>query len=319
MQAAHGATRIRCWIHWAIQDDDQVNSIVKTFHLTLNFEQTHFLSGHFTSLWLLKSDSPYVRGWIISTNNFFMTQVPSSKTAAHHPCMWHSMCWKVHNCHSACSAPQSPKRVTGLFSFSQGSFPYKTHWALIIDLHQIVLWCAHRPLWLYDRRQIWCTNSSGRQQSNYTVIPFTFCAKTLSPSSSSTISFLFEGFEILYIFVTILVDLWQCPSCINTCVGERLCVAWGAGHRVLSRMSYCAQRSSSLLLFPNLSLVPRCCYFMGSTCQVILWRTQADRLNLGSAGLDGDLKKAMKDGKPVIIEVRLRSLKTLFLICKQSK
>ena len=58
---------------------------------------------------------------------------------------------------------------------------------------------------------------------------------------------------------------------------------------------------------------------MGSTCQVILWRTQADRLNLGSAGLDGDLKKAMKDGKPVIIEVRLRSLKTSFLICEQSK
>jgi hypothetical protein len=63
-----------------------------------------------------------------------------------------------------------------------------------------------------------------------------------------------------------LVDLWQCPSCINTCVGERLCVAWGAGHRVLSRMSYCAQRSSSLLLFPNLLLVPRCWCFMCSTC-----------------------------------------------------
>lgn len=151
-----------------------------------------------------------------------------------------------------------------------------------------------------------------------TVILFT-TAKTLSPSSSSAMSFLFEGFEILYIFVLILVDLWQCPSCINTCVGERLCVAWGAGHRVLSRMSYCPQRSSSLLLFPNLLLVPRCCYFLCSICQVILWRTQSDRQNLGNAGLDGDLKKAMKDGKPVIIEVRLHSLMTLVFICKQSK
>ena len=54
------------------------------------------------------------RSWTCCNIGEEWMQVPSSETATNYTCVRNGLCWKIHNCHSACSASQSPQCLAGL-------------------------------------------------------------------------------------------------------------------------------------------------------------------------------------------------------------